>query len=106
MFKPQRYECRGQRPHGVHRSSTDRPGEQCFQPVVNGVAFAARSEDAEVGEALELIRDGLRFQAERRREFGNAEFISPHQGVQQPETGIVAEDFVHGREAASLNRRE
>ena len=61
-------------------------------------------QDAEVGQALELVRNGLRLHADRGGEVGDTEFVGPHQGVKEPQAGVVRQDLEHGGQPARLDR--
>src|SRR5262245_42518495 len=55
---------------------------QVHEPVVDAVAVPPGGEDAQVGQPLQLVGDGLGLHAERGGEVGDAQFVGPDQGVQ------------------------
>ena len=69
------------------------------------VAISRGPDDAPVGEALELVRDGLGAHAHRLGEVRDAELTGPGQGVQQAEACVVREDSEQLAELIRLRRR-
>ncbi len=75
-------------------------------PVEDLKPIAARCDNATISQSLELVRNGLRFHADRSREVIDAQLIGPNERVQKPQPRIVRQHFEHGGKITGLARRE
>jgi hypothetical protein len=75
-------------------------------PIVYVIAFAARGHDPAVGEAAELVGDGLGRHLHHHRKVSNAQLFSAGQRMEQAEAAVVGQRLKQGDNFSSLVWRE
>jgi hypothetical protein len=77
-----------------------------YQAVEDTFAVPTTGKNAQISQALKLIRDSLRLHPHRIGQVGNADFFRPNDGVKKTKPGVVRQDLEHGSQPACLNRRQ